>query len=250
MNTIRDIIQINEEELKRGIAGTNASWHTKYQNSSWIYVGNLDTSITEGDIICVLSQYGEMDDIHLMRDTNTGISKGYAFCKYSDPRSCILAVDNFVGISICNRSLRIDHVENYRLPKHILEKEEDELGQEGEGEGEAGRLGTTMTKKTGPGHAYIGQELANEYSIEHGMDLFAPPSKQSSSSSSNKQLQMQPITTSTNYSAGNSNNGSSINDISIDKLKKKQKKTSKEERKHSKKETKSSKEKKKRRRKE
>jgi RNA recognition motif-containing protein len=166
--------------------------------------------------IYVLSQYGEIDDIHLIRDTNTGISKGYAFCKYSDPRSCILAVDNFVGISICNRSLRIDHVENYRLPKHILEKEEEDEGGEGGG---GGSEEATMTKKTGPGHAYVGQELANEYSIEHGMDLFAPPP---------------------------SNNVSINNNISIGKLKKKQKK-SKEERKHHKKETKSSKEKKRRR---
>jgi RNA-binding motif protein, X-linked 2 len=104
MNTIRDVIQINEQELLRGIAGTSASWHSKYSQSAWVYVGNLDHSLTEGDIICVLSQYGEIDDIHLVRDEVTGVSRGFAFCKYSDARSSVLAVDNFCGIQVCSYS--------------------------------------------------------------------------------------------------------------------------------------------------
>jgi hypothetical protein len=54
--------------------------------------------------------------------------------------------------------MRVDHVENYRLPKHLMEKEE----------------GIIDAAKQGPGHAYSGQELANEYSLEQGQDLFAP----------------------------------------------------------------------------
>ena len=100
MNTIRDIHQINEQELQRGIAGTAASWHAKYSKSAWVYVGNLDHALTEGDVICVLSQYGEIDDLHLVRDEATGASRGFAFCKYSDTRSCVLAVDNFCGIQV------------------------------------------------------------------------------------------------------------------------------------------------------
>ena len=105
MNTIREIQQINEKEIQLGIAGTTASWHEQYKNTPWIYVGNLDTVLTEGDIICVLSQWGEIDDLHLVRDNDTGVSKGFAFCKYSDPRSCILADDNFIGIQLCGRSI-------------------------------------------------------------------------------------------------------------------------------------------------
>jgi RNA-binding motif X-linked protein 2 len=60
MNTIREIEKINQEELDRGIAGTSASWHAKYSKSAWVYVGNLDHELTEGDILCVVSQYGEV----------------------------------------------------------------------------------------------------------------------------------------------------------------------------------------------
>lgn len=60
MNTIREIEKINQEELDRGLAGTSASWHEKYAKSAWVYARNLDHELTEGDIICVLSQYGEV----------------------------------------------------------------------------------------------------------------------------------------------------------------------------------------------
>lgn len=101
MNSIREILQINEQELQRGLAGTPASWHAKYAKSAWVYLGNLDHALTEGDIICVLSQYGEIEDFDLVRDDDTGKSRGFAFCKYEDARSSILAVDNFCGVTVC-----------------------------------------------------------------------------------------------------------------------------------------------------
>src|SRR3569832_159999 len=98
MKTIREIQKINDQELALGLAGTPGSWHAKYASSAWVYVGNLDYSLTEGDVICVLSQYGEIEDLHLVRDETTGKSKGFAFAKYEDARSCVLAVDNLCGI--------------------------------------------------------------------------------------------------------------------------------------------------------
>jgi len=100
MNRIREIQKINDHELQLGIAGTPASWHAQYMKSPWVYVGNLDFSLTEGDVICVMSQFGEIEDFHLVRDDATGKSKGFAFCKYEDARSCSLSVDNFCGIQV------------------------------------------------------------------------------------------------------------------------------------------------------
>ena len=99
----------------------------------------------------------QIEDINLVRDEDTGKSRGFAFVKYEDSKSCILAVDNFAGAKVLGRSLRVDHCEKYRLPKEILEKEE------------AGR--------TDPGHAYHGKDMANDFSMEAGQDLFAKPSE-------------------------------------------------------------------------
>jgi hypothetical protein len=55
MNTIKEIQQLNEEELKRGIS-FKGSWHWQYRASSWVYVGGLDQRLSIGDVICVFSQ--------------------------------------------------------------------------------------------------------------------------------------------------------------------------------------------------
>ena len=168
-NVVAEIGRINQAELDNGTVGTAASWHAKYQNCAWVFAGNLPIQLTEGDVICVLSQFGEIEDINLVRDEETGKSRGFAFVKYEDSRSGILAVDNLTGSSILGRKLRVDHVENYRLPKHLLEKEEEEKNGDGK-DGSANPLG--------PGRMYKDKELANEYNIHQGQDLFAPPPPQ------------------------------------------------------------------------
>lgn len=40
---------------------------------------------------------------------NNGESKGFAFLKYEDQRSTVLAVDNLNGITILDRNIRVDH---------------------------------------------------------------------------------------------------------------------------------------------
>ncbi len=39
------------------LGGDSASWHEKYKDSAYIFVGGLDYVLTEGDIIQVFSQY-------------------------------------------------------------------------------------------------------------------------------------------------------------------------------------------------
>uniref|UniRef100_A0A5F8G8U8 RRM domain-containing protein n=1 Tax=Monodelphis domestica TaxID=13616 RepID=A0A5F8G8U8_MONDO len=64
-----------------------------------------------------INRYGEIVNINLVRDKKTGKSKGFCFLCYEDQRSTILAVDNFNGIKIRGRTIRVDHVANYRPPK-------------------------------------------------------------------------------------------------------------------------------------
>ncbi|CAG8573174.1 14281_t:CDS:2, partial [Acaulospora colombiana] len=56
--------------------------------------------------------YGEILDIQLVRDKKTGVSKGFAFLKYEDQRSTILAVDNLNNINLLGRTIRVDHASN------------------------------------------------------------------------------------------------------------------------------------------
>ncbi|KAJ3032558.1 RNA-binding motif protein, X-linked 2 [Rhizophlyctis rosea] len=116
MNNMKAVQRLNAVELFRDV-NDSASWHAQYSDSAYVYVGGIPFQLTEGDLIAVFSQYGEIVDINLVRDKQTGKPKGFAFIAYEDQRSTVLAVDNFNGISILNRTIRVDHVGKYRGPK-------------------------------------------------------------------------------------------------------------------------------------
>jgi RNA-binding motif X-linked protein 2 len=60
-----------------------------------------------------------------VRDKKTGKSRGFAFIAYEDQRSTVLAVDNFNGIDLCGRTIRVDHVKKFRPPKELLDIKEE-----------------------------------------------------------------------------------------------------------------------------
>ncbi|CDF40145.1 unnamed protein product [Chondrus crispus] len=116
MKKVEAIRKLNETELEEGIAGTSASWHQKYESCPFIYVGGLPTALTEGDLLAMFEQFGIVVLVNLVREADTGKSRGFAFLKYHDPRSAVLAVDNFTGTEVGGRTLRVDHAEDFKIP--------------------------------------------------------------------------------------------------------------------------------------
>lgn len=76
----------------------------------WIYAGGLPNELTEGDVLCVFSQYGEITEM-------TDKSRGYCFIKYEDDRSCELAVDNLNQTTVVGRRFKVAHANNYDIIK-------------------------------------------------------------------------------------------------------------------------------------
>ena len=72
-------------------------------------------------------------DVNLPRDKETGKTKGFGFVMYEDQRSTVLAVDNLNGAKVLDRTLRVDHVRDYKQPKvkdetgEMVEREEQSL---------------------------------------------------------------------------------------------------------------------------
>ena len=115
MNKVNEIIKLNQMELESDVP-FESSWHQTYKNCPWVYFGGVSTELSEGDIICLFSQFvewfrhslcrwGEVEDINLVRDKETGKSKGFGFLRYEDWLSCVLAVDNFNGIEVSDHCL-------------------------------------------------------------------------------------------------------------------------------------------------
>ncbi|XP_065877508.1 zinc finger CCCH domain-containing protein 25-like [Euphorbia lathyris] len=124
LTLVKRIQNINSREAELGISD-EASWHAKYKDSAYVFVGGIPFDLTEGDLLAVFAQYGEIVDVNLVRDKGTGKSKGFAFIAYEDQRSTILAVDNLNGAEVAGRIVRVDHVTNYKK-----KEEEDEETQQ------------------------------------------------------------------------------------------------------------------------
>lgn len=108
MQSVRQIERLNQTELDKCIP-PNASWHTDYRDTAYVYIGGLPYELSEGDIVTIFSQYGNPTHINLIRDKETGKSKGFCFLKYEDQKSCDLAVDNLSGAGVMGRLLSVDH---------------------------------------------------------------------------------------------------------------------------------------------
>ncbi|CAH9073246.1 unnamed protein product [Cuscuta europaea] len=120
LTLVKRIQNINAKEAALGLS-EDASWHVKYKESAYVFVGGVPFDLTEGDLLAVFAQYGEIVDVNLVRDKGTGKSKGFAFVAYEDQRSTNLAVDNLNGAQILGRIIRVDHASNYKK-----KEEEDE----------------------------------------------------------------------------------------------------------------------------
>ncbi|XP_038902704.1 zinc finger CCCH domain-containing protein 25-like [Benincasa hispida] len=123
LTLVKRIQKINAQEASLGIS-EEASWHAKYKDSAYVFAGGIPYDLTEGDLLAVFAQYGEIVDVNLIRDKGTGKSKGYAFVAYEDQRSTNLAVDNLNGAQILGRIIRVDHVHNYKKKEEEDEEEE------------------------------------------------------------------------------------------------------------------------------
>ncbi|XP_031487270.1 zinc finger CCCH domain-containing protein 25 [Nymphaea colorata] len=122
--------KITAKEAELGISD-EASWHAKYKNSAYIFVGGIPFDLTEGDLLAVFAQYGEVVDVNLVRDKGTGKSKGFAFIAYEDQRSTILAVDNLNGAKVLGRTIRVDHVADYKKREENEEEEQKKREERG-----------------------------------------------------------------------------------------------------------------------
>ena len=73
LTQIKNTQKASQQEIARGV-GDSASWHARFKHSAYIFTGGLSYDLTEGDLLAVFSQYGEIVDVNLVRDKDTGDS--------------------------------------------------------------------------------------------------------------------------------------------------------------------------------
>src|SRR5512135_225662 len=74
---------------------------------SKLYVGNLPYSTTEDELRNLFSQAGTVASVALIKDRDTGQSKGFAFVEMSNQVEAEKAISMFNGKSVGSRELRV-----------------------------------------------------------------------------------------------------------------------------------------------
>jgi len=73
-----------------------------------LYVGNLDYSASEDDLRMLFTQAGEVQSVRVIKDRDTGRSKGFAFVEMSTQAEAEKAISLFNGFSFHNRPLTVN----------------------------------------------------------------------------------------------------------------------------------------------
>ncbi|PGH09330.1 splicing factor U2AF 65 kDa subunit [Blastomyces parvus] len=72
-----------------------------------ICVSNIPPFIEEEPVTMLLVSFGELKSFILVKDSETGESRGIAFCEYLDPTSTDIAVENLNGMELGNKRLKV-----------------------------------------------------------------------------------------------------------------------------------------------
>lgn len=75
---------------------------------SKLYVGNLSHSTTEDDLRQLFSQAGNVKSVSVIKDRDTGRSKGFGFVEMGSDEDAQKAVSQFNGQSFQDRSLKVN----------------------------------------------------------------------------------------------------------------------------------------------
>ncbi len=104
-----------------------------------IYVGNLSYTTTEDELRELFAQAGAVASVALIKDRDTGQSKGFAFVEMSNQADAENAIRMFNGKTIGNRELKVN-----------LARPREERGTGG-GYGRGGGGGGGGYNRNGPG---------------------------------------------------------------------------------------------------
>lgn len=76
-----------------------------------LYVGNLSFNTSEDSLREVFSQFGEMDEVKLVMDRESGRPRGFGFVSMTNADSARRAIAGMDGAMLDGRALRVNEAE-------------------------------------------------------------------------------------------------------------------------------------------
>lgn len=76
--------------------------------SSKVYVGNLSWDTTDDGLAAAFSQYGQLTDYIVMKDRETGRSRGFGFVTYTTQEEADMAIRGLNEQQLDGRIIRVN----------------------------------------------------------------------------------------------------------------------------------------------
>ncbi|GIW98803.1 MAG: hypothetical protein KatS3mg111_2136 [Pirellulaceae bacterium] len=73
-----------------------------------IYVGNLSFNATEQDLETAFGEYGDVKSVNIIKDRDTGRSRGFAFVEMHDRNDGREAIDGLNQTELCGRAVTVN----------------------------------------------------------------------------------------------------------------------------------------------
>ena len=73
-----------------------------------IFVANIERKVTDERLLSMFQEYGEVSSLKLIKDRDTGISKGYAFVEMPNDEEAQRAIDALNETDLEGRSLAVN----------------------------------------------------------------------------------------------------------------------------------------------
>ncbi len=73
-----------------------------------LYVGNLPYSITDEDLHQMFSEVGAVESAKVIRNRDTGRSKGFGFVEMANDKEASDAIEKFNGVDYSGRALTVN----------------------------------------------------------------------------------------------------------------------------------------------
>lgn len=78
-----------------------------YLNRMTLYVGNINWDMSESELQEVFAQCGSVDSAKIIKDRDSGKSKGFGFIEMSNEDEALAAIKNLDGQEVQGRNLRV-----------------------------------------------------------------------------------------------------------------------------------------------
>ena len=75
---------------------------------SKIFVGNLSFQTTQEDLLAAFSQFGDVEQVNIVRDRDTGQPRGFGFVEMTNAQDAQKAIAQLNGAELNGRALNVN----------------------------------------------------------------------------------------------------------------------------------------------